>query len=79
MSSAREKSLPRLTNTQAVQFEQVLALLEERLRDIGILIRVRCGDESQPAISAGENCRRVPTAEVGIGKNGTAEREVGST
>ena len=54
MSSAREKSLPRLTNTQTVQFEQVLALVEDRLQDIAILIRVRYGDDSQPAICAGE-------------------------
>ena len=81
MSSARERSrsrpekrswpaprhsLPRLTNTQAVQLEQHLAVVEERLQDIAILIGVRYGDDSQPAIRAGE------AAEVGIGKNRTA-------
>jgi len=53
MSTARD-SLPRLTNTQTVQFEQDLALVEERLRDIAILVRVRHGDDSEPAIRAGE-------------------------
>ena len=57
MSTARD-SLPRLTNTQTVQFEQDLALVEERLRDIAILVRVRHGDDREPAIRAGETAAR---------------------
>ena len=53
MSSVRN-SLPRLTNTQTVQLGQVLALVEDRLQDIAILIRVRYGNDSQPAIRADE-------------------------
>jgi len=53
MSTARH-SLPRLTNTQTVQLGQVLAFVEERLRDIAILVSVRHGDDSEPAIRAGE-------------------------
>ena len=51
---SRRDSLPRLTNTQTVQLGQVLALVEDRLQDIAILIRVRYGDDSQPAIRADE-------------------------
>ena len=57
MSTARH-SLPRLTNTQTVQLGQVLAFVEERLRDIAILVSVRHGDDSEPAIRAGETAGR---------------------
>jgi len=53
MSSVRN-SLPRLTNTQTVQLEQDLALVEERLQDVAIFVRLCYGENSQPAIRVGE-------------------------
>ena len=43
-----------LTNAQAVQFRRYLALVEERLQDIAILMRVCYGEESQAAVRADE-------------------------
>jgi hypothetical protein len=43
-----------LTAEQAVQLHRDLTLVEERLQDIAILMRVSYGDESQPVIRADE-------------------------
>jgi hypothetical protein len=43
-----------LTNEQAVQLRNDLALVEERLRDIAILMRVCHGEESQAVARADE-------------------------
>ena len=53
MSTAKD-SLRRLTSAQTVQLQQDLALVEERLQDIAILMRICCGEDSQPAIRADE-------------------------
>ena len=43
-----------LTAEQAVQLRHDLTLVEERLQDIAILMRVSYGEESQPVIRADE-------------------------
>jgi hypothetical protein len=53
MSTARD-SLRRLTSAQTVQLQQDLALVEERLQDMAILMRICYGEDSQPAIRADE-------------------------
>jgi Trm5-related predicted tRNA methylase len=47
-------NLQALTREQAVQLRRDLTLIEERLQDIAILMRVCYGDDSQPAIRADE-------------------------
>jgi len=47
-------NLQALTREQAVQLRRDLTLIEERLQDIAILMRVCDGDDSQPAIRADE-------------------------
>ena len=78
MSNARD-SLPRLTNTQTVQLEQVLALVEDRLQNIAILIRVRYGDDSQPAIRAGETAGAFQRLKWALERTELRSGEVGST
>ena len=43
-----------LTNEQAVQLRHDLTLIEERLQDIAVLMRVCYGEDSQPVIRADE-------------------------
>jgi hypothetical protein len=43
-----------LTNEQAVHLRHDLTLIEERLQDIAILLRVCYAEDSQPVIRAGE-------------------------
>jgi hypothetical protein len=43
-----------LTAEQTRQLEEDIAYVEERLRDISVLMRVCHGDNSQPAIRADE-------------------------
>lgn len=43
-----------LTNEQAVQLRHDLTLVEERVQDISVLMRVCCGEDSQAAIRADE-------------------------
>ena len=43
-----------LTNEQAVQLRHDLTLIEERLQDIAVLMRVCFGDDSQAVIRADE-------------------------
>ena len=52
MPTSRDLRL--LTNDQAVQLRHDLTLVEERLQDIAILMRVCYGDDSQPVIRADE-------------------------
>jgi hypothetical protein len=48
------RDLRPLTNDQAVQLRHDLTLVEERLQDIAILMRISYGEESQPVIRADE-------------------------
>ena len=48
------KDLHPLTNEQAVQLRHDLTLIEERLQDIAILMRICYGDDSQAVIRADE-------------------------
>ena len=48
------KDLHPLTNEQAVQLRHDLTLIEERLQDITILMRVCCGEDSQAFVRADE-------------------------
>ena len=48
------KDVRPLTNAQAVQLRHDLTLVEERLQDIAILMRVCYGDDSQAVIRADE-------------------------
>jgi Trm5-related predicted tRNA methylase len=48
------KDLRPLTSDQEVQLRRDLTLVEERLQDIAILMRVCYGDESQAVIRADE-------------------------
>jgi len=43
-----------LTNEQAVQLRHDLTLIEERLQDIAVLMRVCYGEDSQPVVRADE-------------------------
>ena len=43
-----------LTNEQAVQLRHDLTLIEERLQDIVVLMRVCYGEDSQPVVRADE-------------------------
>ena len=53
MPTSRDDLHP-LTGEQTVQLRRDLSLVEERLRDIAILMRVCYGDESQAVIRADE-------------------------
>jgi Trm5-related predicted tRNA methylase len=48
------KDVRPLTNEQAVQLRHDLTLVEERLQDIAILMRVSYGEDSQAVIRADE-------------------------
>src|SRR5713101_1914286 len=48
------KDLHPLTNEQTVQLRRDLTLVEERLQDIAVLMRVCYGEDSQAAIRADE-------------------------
>jgi hypothetical protein len=45
-----------LTDAQSVQLRHDLTLIEERLQDIAILMRICYGDDSQAVIRADETC-----------------------
>ncbi|MBZ5595592.1 MAG: hypothetical protein LAP39_25410 [Acidobacteriia bacterium] len=53
MPTSRDDLQP-LTNEQAVQLRHDLTLVEERLQDIAILMRVCYGEDSQAVIRADE-------------------------
>ena len=53
MSTVRE-NMGHLTIKQGVQLQSDLTLVEERIQDIGVLMRVCYGEDSQPAIRADE-------------------------
>jgi hypothetical protein len=46
------RDLRRPTSAQAVQLRHDLTLIEERLQDIAILMRISYGENSQPVIRA---------------------------
>jgi len=48
------KDVRPLTNEQAVQLRRDLTLVEERLQDIVVLMRISYGDDSQAVIRADE-------------------------
>ncbi len=48
------RDLHPLTNEQTVQLRRDLTLVEERLQDIAVLMRVCYGEDSQAAIRADE-------------------------
>ena len=53
MPTSRDGPYP-LTNEQEVQLRRDLTLVEERLQDIAILMRVSFGEDSQAVIRADE-------------------------
>jgi Trm5-related predicted tRNA methylase len=53
MPTSKDELLP-LTAEQKVQLHRDLSLVDERLRDIAILMRVCYGEESQAVIRADE-------------------------
>jgi len=48
--------LRQLTSAQSVQLRHDLTLVEERLQDIAILMRICYGEDSQAVIRADETC-----------------------
>ena len=67
-----------LTREQAVQLRHDLTLIEERLQDITILMRVCYGDDSQPAIRADETANALQRLKWELEKANLRKQAAGS-
>jgi len=71
-------NLQALTREQAVQLRRDLTLIEERLQDIAILMRVCYGDDSQPAIRADETANALQRLKWELEKANLRKQAAGS-
>jgi Trm5-related predicted tRNA methylase len=67
-----------LTDDQAVQLRRDLTLVEERLQDIAILMRICYGDESQAVIRADETAAALQRLKWELERTSVREQAAGS-
>jgi Trm5-related predicted tRNA methylase len=67
-----------LTDDQAVQLRRDLTLVEERLQDIAILMRICYGDDSQAVIRADETAAALQRLKWELERTSVREQAAGS-
>jgi hypothetical protein len=72
------KDVRPLTDEQAVQLHRDLTLVEERLQDIAILMRVSYGEESQAVIRADETSAALQRLKWELERTSVREQAAGS-
>jgi Trm5-related predicted tRNA methylase len=72
------KDVRPLTSDQAVQLRHDLTLVEERLQDIAILMRISYGEESQAVIRADETAAALQRLKWELERTKVREQAAGS-